>query len=82
VHPDETKEAEVARDEIEGRRKRGGEPGETTGEEMTRERARDRESAPGRAGGTGRVISPEEEEVPRKSPGTDGDRKQLDEGGI
>jgi len=49
---------------------------------MTRERTRDRESAPGRAGGTGRIISPEEEETPRKSPGTSEDRKQLDEGGI
>jgi len=72
----------MARDEIAGRRKRGGEPGDATGEEMTRERTRDRESAPGRAGGTGRIISPEEEETPRKSPGTSEDRKQLDEGGI
>lgn len=72
----------MTRDEIEGRRKRGGDPGETTGEEMTRERARDGESKTGRAGGTGRVISPEEEEVPRKTPGTSGDKKQLDEGGI
>ena len=72
----------MARDEIEGRRLRGGEPGETTGEEMTRERARDGESKTGRAGGTGRVISPEEEDVPRKTPGTSGDKKQLDEGGI
>lgn len=72
----------MARDEIEGRRKRGGDPGETTGEEMTRERARDGESTTGRAGATGRFISPEEEEVPRKSPGTDFERKQLDEGGI
>jgi hypothetical protein len=71
----------MARDEIEGRRKRGGDPGETTGEEMTRERKRDGESKTGRAGGTGRVISPEEEDVPRKSPGTSEDR-QLDEGGI
>jgi hypothetical protein len=47
----------MARDEIEGRRRRGGDPGETTGEE-------------------------EEEDVPRKSPGTSEDRKQLDEGGI
>ena len=72
----------MTRDEIEGRRRWGGEPGETTGEEMTRERAEDRESKDGRAGGTGRVISPEEEQVPRKSPGTSEDRKQLDEGGI
>ena len=72
----------MVRDEIEGRRRRGGEPGETTGEEMTRERARDGESKTGRAGGTGRVISPEEEDVPRKTPGTSGDKKQLDEGGI
>ena len=35
----------MMRDENEGRRKRGGEPGETAGEEMTRERARDGESA-------------------------------------
>jgi hypothetical protein len=28
----------MARDEIEGRRQRGGDPGETTGEEMTRAR--------------------------------------------
>ena len=53
----------MTRDENEGRRKRGGEPGETTGEEMTRERARDGESATGRAGGTGRFISPEEEDA-------------------
>ncbi|HEX9304908.1 MAG TPA: hypothetical protein VGA31_10710 [Thermoanaerobaculia bacterium] len=72
----------MARDEIEGRKKRGGDPREATGEEMTRERMRDRESAPGRAGGTGRVISPDEEDVPRRSPGTSEDRKQLDEGGI
>jgi hypothetical protein len=72
----------MARDEIAGRKKRGGDPGEATGEEMTRERARDGESADGRAGGTGRFISPEEEQVPRKSPGTSEDRKQLDEGGI
>jgi len=59
----------MARDEIEGRRRMGGDPGETTGEEMTRERARDGESKTGRAGGTGRVISPEEEDVPRKKSG-------------
>ena len=59
-----------------------GEPGETTGEEMTRERARDGESATGRAGGTGRFISPEEEDVPRRSPGTSEDRKERDGGGI
>lgn len=56
----------MARDEIEGRRRRRGDPGE----EMTRERARDGESKTDRAGGTGRLISPEEEDVPRKSPGT------------
>jgi hypothetical protein len=72
----------MTRDENEGRRKRGGEPGETTGEEMTRERARDGESATGRAGGTGRFISPEEEDVPRKSPGTSEDRKERPDGGI
>jgi hypothetical protein len=49
---------------------------------MTEERARDRESADGRAGGTGRFISPEEEDVPRKTPGTHTNKKQLDEGGI
>jgi hypothetical protein len=56
-------------------------PGETTDEEMTRKRERDGESATGRAGSTGRFVSPEEENVPRKSPGTSEDRKQL-EGGI
>ena len=74
----------MARDEIAGRRKRGagGDEPLPTGEEMTEERARDGESATGRAGGTGRFISPEEEDVPRKAPGTSQDRKQLDEGGI
>jgi hypothetical protein len=73
----------MARDEIAGRRKRGaGDEPLPTGEEMTEERARDRESATGRAGGTGRFISPEEEDVPRKTPGTGEAKKQLDEGGI
>jgi hypothetical protein len=49
---------------------------------MTEERIRDRESADGRAGGTGRIVSPEEEDVPRKTPGTHTNKKQLDEGGI
>jgi hypothetical protein len=49
---------------------------------MTEERRRDRESATGRAGGTGRFIAPEEEDVPKKTPGTDRDKKELDEGGI
>lgn len=67
----------MARDEIEGRRRRWGDPGETTGEEMKRERARDV-----RPGATGRVISPEEEDVRRKTLGTSEDRRQLDESGI
>lgn len=73
----------MPRDEIAARRKRGaGNAPLPTGEEMTEERARDRESADGRAGGTGRFISPEEEDVPRKTPGTHTNDKQLDEGGI
>jgi hypothetical protein len=73
----------MARDEIAGRRKRGaGDRPLPTGEEMTEERARDGESATGRAGGTGRFISPEEEDVPRKTPGTDQDKKQRAEQGI
>jgi hypothetical protein len=71
----------MARDEIRGRRKKAEERGEEfrgpTGVAMTEERRRDRESATGRAGGTGRFISPEEEEVPKKTPGTDRDKKQL-----
>jgi hypothetical protein len=73
----------MPRDEIQGRRKQAEERGEEfrgpTGEAMTEERRRDRESATGRAGGTGRFISPEEEEVPKKTPGTDRDKKELDE---
>ena len=73
----------MARDEIAGREKRSeGDFRGPTGREMTEERRRDGESAPGRAGGTGDFISPEEEDVPRKTPGTDRDKKQLDEGGI
>jgi len=73
----------MARDEIAARRKMGaGDKPLPTGEEMTEERIRDRESATGRAGGTGRFISPEEEDVPRKTPGTDQDKKQLDKGAI
>jgi hypothetical protein len=73
----------MARDEIAGHRKRGAGDGPLpTGEEITEERRRDRESATGRAGGTGRFISPEEEDVPRKTPGTDQDKKQRAEQGI
>jgi hypothetical protein len=60
----------MARDEIAGRLKRGGANADIpTGEEMTEERVRDGESATGRAGGTGRTVRPEEEDVPRKTPG-------------
>ena len=73
----------MARDEIAGREKRGeGEFHGPTGEDITEERVRDGESATGRAGGTGKFVSPEEEDVPRKTPGTDRDKKELDEGGI
>jgi hypothetical protein len=73
----------MARDEIEGRRKSsGGTFRGPTGKAATEERRRDRESQPGRAGGTGRIVSPEEEDVPRKTPGTDRDKKDLDGGGI
>jgi hypothetical protein len=70
----------MARDEIAGRKARSGENALPTGEDVTEERRR--ESADGRAGGTGRVVSPEEEDVPRKTPGTDRDRKGFDGGGI
>ena len=73
----------MARDEIAGREKRsGGEFHGPTGEDITEERVRDGESATGRAGGTGEFVRPEEEDVPRKTPGTDRDKKNLDEGGI
>ena len=73
----------MARDEIAGRRKRGaGSRPLPTGKDVTRERARDRESATGRAGGTGRFVAPKEKEVPRKSPGTARDRNHFDGGGI
>jgi len=49
---------------------------------VTEERRRERESADGRAGGTGRIVAPEEEGVPRKTPGTDRDKKGFDGGGI
>jgi hypothetical protein len=75
----------MAKDEIAARRNK---PGQKpfrgpTGKAMTEERRRDHESADGRAGGTGRFISPEEEDVPRKTPGTDRDKKKnFDGGGI
>jgi hypothetical protein len=72
----------MARDEIAGRRKRGGDEPIPTGEDITEERRRDGESADGRAGGTGRIVAPEEEDVPRKTPGTDRDKKGFDGGGI
>jgi small-conductance mechanosensitive channel len=72
----EPSEVEMARDEIDGRRHRGGDPAKTTGEEISSERARDDESETGRAGGTERVISPEGGEVPRRSSGTSEDREQ------
>ena len=72
----------MARDEIEGRKKAGDDFKGPTGKKMTEERVRDRESATGRAGGTGRIVQPEEEDVPRKTPGTHSDKKTLDEGGI
>ncbi len=72
----------MARDEIAGRKARAGGKPLPTGEDVTEERRRDRESADGRAGGTGRIVSPEEEDVPRKTPGTDRDRKGFDGGGI
>lgn len=66
----------MARDEIAGREKRSqGDFHGPTGEEMTKERVRDGESATGRAGGTGEFVSREEEDVPRKTPGTDRDKK-------
>jgi hypothetical protein len=71
----------MTRDEIAGRLKRGGAKADIpTGEEMTEERVRDGESAPGRAGGTGRIVRPEEEDVPRKTPGTHTNEKQRDGG--
>ncbi len=76
----------MARDEIAGRRKRAEEEGQEfrgpTGETMTEERRRDGESADGRAGGTGRFVKPEEEEVPKKTAGTHMDKKDVDGGGI
>jgi len=72
----------MARDEIAGRRKRAGDKTIPTGEDVTEERRRDGESADGRAGGTGRIVAPEEEDVPRKTPGTDRDEKGFDGGGI
>jgi hypothetical protein len=67
----------MARDEIAGRRKRSkGEFRGPTGKTMTEERVRDGESATGRAGGTGKFVGGEEEDVPRKTPGTDRDKKQ------
>jgi hypothetical protein len=72
----------MVRDEIEGRKKRGGFRG-PTGEKMTEERRRDRESSEGRAGGTGRSVTPEAERVPRNTPGTDRDKKNpMEPGGI
>jgi hypothetical protein len=75
----------MARDEIAGRQKRGpredGKP-IPTGEDVTEERRRDHESADGRAGGTGRIVARDEEDVPRRTPGTDGDKKGFDGGGI
>jgi len=50
---------------------------------MTEERRRDQEGSEGRAGGTGRFVTPEEEQVPRRTPGTDRDKKDpMDPGGI
>jgi hypothetical protein len=73
----------MARDEIAGRERRsGGKFRGPTGREMTEERRRDRESAAGRAGGAGEFVRPEEEDVPKKTAGTDNDKKHLDEGGI
>ena len=72
----------MAQDEIEGRKKRGEFRG-PTGEKRTEERRPDREGSEGRAGGTGRFVTPEEEQVPKKTPGTDRDKKDpLDPGGI
>lgn len=75
----------MARDEIKGRRERAEQEGEEfrgpTGEKMTEERRRDGESATGRAGGTGRFVAPEEEQSPRKTAGTDRDKKNQDQGG-
>jgi hypothetical protein len=68
----------MARDEIEGRKKAGDDFQGPTGEKMTEERVRDRESATGRAGGTGRIIQPEEEQVPRKTPGTHSGNEPID----
>jgi hypothetical protein len=72
----------MARDEVGGGRKKRDPSHGATGGKMTRQRARDRESATGRAGGTGDFIEREDEDAPRKTPGTSGDKKQLDEGGI
>jgi hypothetical protein len=72
----------MARDEIEGRKKAGDDFKGPTGEKMTEERVRDRESATGRAGGTGRIVRPEEEDEPKKTAGTHTGKKPLDEGGI
>ena len=72
----------MARDEIAGRKKSRDPFHGPTGRKMTEERARDGESATGRAGGTGRIVGRDEEDEPRKTPGTGGDKKELDEGGI
>jgi hypothetical protein len=71
----------MARDEIEGRKKRGNFDG-PTGESMTRERVRDGESADGRAGGTGERVPAGEERLPKKTTGDHMGNKKLDEGGI
>jgi hypothetical protein len=72
----------MARDEIEGRKKRGNFDG-PTGETVTRERVRDGESADGRAGGTGERVPPNEERLPKRTTGNHmGSNKKLDEGGI
>ncbi len=71
----------MARDEIAGRKKQGDFDG-PTGEEMTEERKRDRESADGRAGGTGKFVRPEEEDVPKKTAGTHSGKGDFDGGGI
>jgi hypothetical protein len=69
----------MPRDEIEGRKKRGGPFDGPTGETMTNERLRDRESADGRAGGTGERVPPAEERLPRKTPGTHMGKKKNDD---
>lgn len=72
----------MARDEIAGRLKRGGAEGDIpTGEDITEEWVRDGESATGRAGGTGGIVSPEEETVPRKTPGGPHTNEKQREGG-